>query len=355
MLQKLKKRIAKAKKEDLPFVIYNKPNSKKVSAFFQKDNHLNFQADFVESGFIFAPFDNKQPSIIFPKQKCEFFQEEIKGDVFKAKFSNLKTQFDHKNDQVERQKHITLVKKGINYLEENQALKVVLSRKEDIDIKSIDTLDIFINLLNNYPGAFVYLWYHPKIGLWMGASPETLLDVKNKHFETMALAGTQIFNGDLEIIWGDKEKEEQQIVTDYIVNQLTSFNLSVSLPFTKRAGNLAHICTEISGELKKSDHIGLLVEALHPTPAVCGLPKDKAIAFIIDNEKYNRQYYTGYLGELNIKENCHLFVNLRCMQIDKQKASLYIGGGITGGSNPEMEWEETVAKSEVMKRVLVHQ
>lgn len=112
---------------------------------------------------------------------------------------------------------------------------------------------------------------------------------------------------------------------------------------------------------------------MHPTPAVCGLPKDISKAFILKNENYNREFYTGFLGELNIKErksrnvNRHniendayasvknvsnLYVNLRCMQLVNNHAIVYIGGGITKDSIPEKEWEETVSKSQVIKSIL---
>ena len=69
-------------------------------------------------------------------------------------------------------------------------------------------------------------------------------------------------------------------------------------------------------------------------------------------KNYNRAYYSGYLGELNISGETSLFVNLRCMQLNNTIASVYIGGGITIDSISENEWEETVAKAEIMKQVL---
>ncbi|NOQ91140.1 MAG: isochorismate synthase [Flavobacteriaceae bacterium] len=352
MLQKLIDKITKAKNESLPFVVYNKPNSEEVSAFFQQNNQLIYQTNFEEPGFIFAPFDNYQPSIIFQSNKCEIYQTDFDNKSLIE--LSTKTSLDLIiNVDTAKNNHVLLVEKGIDFLNQNNALKVVLSRKEEVNLKNIDVIDIFLKLLNQYTNAFVYLWYHPKVGLWMGASPETLLIVKHNKFKTMALAGTQPFKGSLDVCWGEKEKEEQQIVTDYIINQLTNFDISVSSPFTKKAGSLVHICTEIEGELIAKNQLKGIINKLHPTPAICGLPTDKAKNFIIENEDYKREFYTGYLGELNIKEQSHLFVNLRCMQINKQDASLYIGGGITKNSNPENEWVETVAKSEVMKRVLV--
>ncbi len=353
MLQKLINKITKAKKEGLPFVVYNKPNSKEVSSFFQQNNQLIYQTNFEESGFIFAPFENSQSSIIFPSNKCEIYQADFDNESL-IEPSSMTSLDLIKNGDKDKSSHVLLVEKGIDFLNQENALKVVLSRKEEVNVENMDIIDVFLKLLNQYTNAFVYMWYHPKIGLWMGASPETLLSVKYKKFKTMALAGTKSFKGSLNVSWGEKEKEEQQIVTDYIINQLVNFDISVSIPFTKKAGSLIHICTEIEGELINKNQLEDIINKLHPTPAVCGLPKNIAKNFIIENEDYNREFYTGYLGELNINAQSHLFVNLRCMQINKQNASLYIGGGITLESNPENEWVETVIKSEVMKRVLVN-
>ncbi len=98
-----------------------------------------------------------------------------------------------------------------------------------------------------------------------------------------------------------------------------------------------------------------MIRRLHPTAAICGLPRQKAFEFIRMYEGYSRQYYTGFLGEVNYPEpgSTSLMVNLRCMQLfpKEKKAWVYVGGGITSSSLPEKEWEETQAKSETMKRV----
>jgi isochorismate synthase len=124
-----------------------------------------------------------------------------------------------------------------------------------------------------------------------------------------------------------------------------------------------HLRTKVTGKLTtKNAQLKILIRALHPTPAVCGLPRKKAKDFILENENYQREFYTGFLGELNIKDSkfkaqgqgstSNLFVNLRCMNIENTIASIYIGGGITKDSNAKKEWDETVSKSKTMKRVL---
>jgi isochorismate synthase len=216
------------------------------------------------------------------------------------------------------------------------------------------------------------------VGLWLGATPETLVNIDGQRLTTMSLAGTQKFNGTLDVNWTPKELNEQQLVTDFILKQLESSNLksqTINLkPETIKAGNLVHLKTSVSATFNSKINFKQLLTNLHPTPAVCGLPKDAAKQFILKNENYNREFYTGFLGEINIKmsttrnnnsrnvENnayatvktvSNLFVNLRCMQISNQEAIIYVGGGITKDSNAEAEWEETVQKALVMKKVLV--
>ena len=96
-----------------------------------------------------------------------------------------------------------------------------------------------------------------------------------------------------------------------------------------------------------------IIATLHPTPAVCGYPREKAKAFILKNEKFDRTYYTGFFGELNVDSQTALYVNLRCLERDTSESlKLYIGGGITAKSKAEHEWEETVSKCRTMEAVL---
>ncbi len=334
-----------------PFVAYRKPLDNSVTLMIQQDDLLYYLKNYKQKGFVFTPFDDQEKSILFPLDKCNIYSASISYPQ-----NNLTIEKKENNilnsDGKAKTSYIELVNKGIGFLKEEKVRKVVLSRKETIPIGQTLKSEIFDRLIRYYPQAFVFIYFHPKVGLWIGATPETLISIKGNGFKTMALAGTKLFKEKEHAEWGEKEIEEQQIVTDFIVKQLKDFNLNVTKPFTKKAGGLLHICTEIHGELSSNDQIQTLTHKLHPTPAVCGLPKEMAKSFILKNENYNRAFYTGFFGELNINNTSDLFVNLRCMQIKEQTASLYIGSGITKDSDPISEWEETVSKSEVMKRVL---
>ncbi|XRE42297.1 Isochorismate synthase [Tenacibaculum discolor] len=331
----------------LPFVTYRKPNTSKVKGWFQQNDDLITSENYSESGFIFAPFDSKEKAVLIPKNQSTYTEEEVIIDNILANNTN------HSPDTAFEENHIQLVEKGIAAIKNQEFKKVVLSRKEKVELPDFNLIETFQKLLNSYPTAFVYVWYHPKVGMWLGATPETLVSIKDKSFTTMALAGTQVYNDTTNVTWQPKELEEQQFVTDYITDRLLNISseITTSAVETIKAGKLLHLRTILNGKLKTNT--ASLIKSLHPTPAVCGLPLEASKQFILDNENYHRSFYTGFLGELNINDKeSNLFVNLRCMEVSNKTVNIYVGGGITRDSNPAKEWQETVAKTTTMKKVL---
>ncbi|WP_289057640.1 chorismate-binding protein [uncultured Flavobacterium sp.] len=346
-------KIKNHKEQNLPFVLYSKPNTESYIGILQQNNTLYNVSDYSEKGFVFASFDEKQ-LVLIPENESEIVS------VHKDPASFEPIEIDDLNfDSEAKFQYEYLVAQGIQAIKNEEFKKVVLSRNEEVPLSEFDFIETFQHLVQLYPATFCYCFFHPKIGLWMGATPEKLLKANGNVFETMALAGTQKDNQETKIVWQQKEKDEQQFVTDFIVKRLREFTASVvvSEPYSLKAGSIWHIKTDISGVLKDNSTLEEVIDTLHPTPAVCGLPKKKSKAFIIENENYDRTFYTGFLGELNstfgeAQASSDLFVNLRCMQIQEEKAILYMGCGITRESIPEKEWEESVNKSMTMKRVL---
>ena len=325
-----------------PFVCYVKPNEKVWNLLVQqKDEIIEFSN---QSGFVFMPFhEGKQ--VVIPFEGNSFSQGNLEKLEQKSS-ENFTTQTNQK------EAFENLVAKGVSAIQNDEFQKVVLSRKIVLK-EQISIVETFQNLISSYPTAFRYLFFHPNIGLWMGATPEQLVKINQNQFETVALAGTQLYSEN--VIWATKEIEEQQFVTDYIVTKVKDKvnNLIVSDAKTVKAGNLAHLKSFISGELTADFQANDLIKALHPTPAVCGLPKEKAIDFILKNEGYNRKYYAGFLGEYNKNNKTDLFVNLRCLEVENDVVNIYVGCGITKDSNPEKEFIETENKSMTMRNVLV--
>jgi Isochorismate synthase len=231
--------------------------------------------------------------------------------------------------------------------------KLVLSRIKVLDIEAGNLFYLFQALKNAHPSAFVYLVNIAGVGCWIGATPERLFS-QNGVAETMALAGTQRDLGlPLEkVFWGQKEIEEQAIVERYFQKILEDRRvLFVKSPRrTVKAGNVLHLCTNF--RFTPIQDAYSLIETLHPSPAVCGMPKQTAQQFIQANENHHRAYYCGFLGPVNMRKKTNLFVNLRCMQVLKNRFALYVGGGILPDSDPEKEWLETEMKAKTLSDVI---
>lgn len=333
--------------QNLPFAIWRNPNEKKVQVLLQKDDYLHQIENFHEQGFAFAKFDARVSNFI-PLAKSQYFKEEFAPFFISNEIINNTTDLNEKEAFEE------LVKKAKETINHGVFEKVVLSREEILDIE-LDLFGTFQNLLHKYPTAFCSLWFHPKVGCWMGATPEQLVKIEGQTVKTVALAGTQKQDLPQSVVWANKEVQEQQFVTDYIVHQLSQelSQISISKPYTFQAGTIFHIKTDIEATIKSLQSYPTIVNLLHPTPAVCGLPKIESKNFILENEGYDRSFYSGFVGEINLLgEGLNLFVNLRCMQIFKKSIALYIGCGITKESNPEDEFIETVNKSMTMKNIL---
>lgn len=361
--------VAEHYKSNRPFVVYSRPINNIIKCWLQQDDALHITHNFEEEGFVFAPFKLGDGAIVFPAESC--FHYTVEADGFKTSESEtvITLYSDHKRQ------HMELVTEGIKAINSGSLNKVVLSRSQTQTIPSVDIVAMFKRLFNTYKNAMVYCWFHPKVGLWLGATPELLFKVEGRQLTTISLAGTKEYNDDAPVDWTLKETEEQQIVTDYITSSLKPYtnNIKKSDLETARAGQLLHLKTRIIAHLRSNTTLNEIVRTLHPTPAVCGFPKLEAMNFIDTHEGYDRQYYTGFLGELNLKtklsrntnnrnvENSaysavridsNFYVNLRCMQIKVNDALVYVGGGVTKNSIPEKEWEETVAKSKTILKVL---
>ena len=336
-------------KKECPFVVYREPNQDQIHVIYQDSTTITTNKDFNEEGFVFSPFEKSENNqeIWFLNKESVCFSYPSLDISFDKNISDFGYNLETKT------KHIKLVDQAIDLLQNRSLDKVVVSRKESISISTVDPFAYFEKINTLYKNAFCYLWYHPKVGMWLGATPETLIEVSGGYFKTMGLAGTQPYVNTLNVNWGDKEIEEQQYVVDCIYRALKGQvdNLQVGERKTHKAGSLLHLKTDISGNFTTQNQLKVLVEVLHPTPAVCGLPKTKSKEFILKNEFYDREYYTGFLGNFS-KEKTALFVNLRCMKIDSNRVHLFIGGGITASSNSSNEWQETINKSKILKVVL---
>lgn len=328
--------------EHLPFTIFG-------SSDFKRFDHIS---DVLQQppGFVLAPYEPGKPLLWLQAEnlaegfRAVFPMPDIPDlDIDEPGVPDL-----HIPDQAEYELSVA---RAIAYIREGKAGKVVLSRPmvHEWPDAAGKAGELFALLCSSYPRAFVYLAHIPGMGLWAGASPEILLTSRNGQFSTMSLSGTRK-KGNPDEAWGSKEIGEHRWVTRFIEESLKDTGCTgvVTTPMHSAvAGEMEHLRTNFSGQCSH-DKLPGLIEALHPTPAVCGWPTPVARAIIRELEPYDRSFYTGFLGPVTGPADFSLFVNLRCMQINGRQTVIYAGGGITADSDPHREWEETVLKSRTM-------
>ncbi len=227
--------------------------------------------------------------------------------------------------------------------------KLVLSRAQNFP-GAHSAVRIFARACAAYPNAMVSL-SHTRSGTWIGASPEILLQGEGRHWQTMALAGTRP-RGTQED-WDEKNRREQAWVARYLRDALSPLcaRLEETGPVTHGAGQVEHLRTDFSFEPAPEVTLHQLAAALHPTPAVCGLPKKEAMERILSAESLDRRYYAGFLGIWQ-DTAASLYVNLRCLKLHAGGVRLYAGGGILPQSTLESEWKETCQKMCTMLALL---
>ncbi|MBQ3312349.1 MAG: chorismate-binding protein [Prevotella sp.] len=306
-----------------------------------------------KQGFVVAPFEVKadQPVVL------------IQGKTETIALSNEQLTADDGKNRLPSDMSNYYKVDFANYhsqLEADKFRKIVLARCADEQMPNgVKPIDLFYRACQLYPRLFIALVDTEKSGCWLTATPEILLDGHGADWRTIALAGTMKLEGDQldgegeTLTWSTKNIQEQRIVATYITECLEQFtdDFREEGPRTVRAANLVHLRSDFTFKLADNNKIGDLLQALHPTPAVCGLPKREAFKFIVKNEHTPRRYYSGFMGPV-AQEDTHLYVSLRCMNIDGDVCHLYAGGGLLKDSVEEQEWLETEAKMETMKRLL---
>lgn len=307
---------------------YRLPNQEiveKLGAFWP----VNFSE--VTEGFVVTNFD---------KSEAYIFEE---GSI---SLSHLPTE---KPQCYSEEEYLNRASQFISEIRSQELSKAILSRiKSHPSAKT--TNEVFVELTEKYPSAFVYLISSECFGTWIGATPEILVSCDDQKGETVALAGTKKASDSSE--WREKERTEQQFVTDFIEGQLQDLalgDLSKDGPKDRVAGPVKHLETQFQFSLGDVTPVSI-ANKLHPTPAVSGLPQKEAIDLIYSIEDHDRSLYTGCIGIVG--KETKLFVNLRCAQYMDNEYFLYLGGGFTKDSIAVKEWEETENKSRTLLDIL---
>lgn len=329
------------------------------------------------AGFMFAPFDREKDSIFLPANFMFAFEGqelreaktplETTSSLWLASSysagSRPKLKGSRNTSSSISTDYENLVKKAIAAIEVQQFEKVVPSRTRRIELSDdFDIVESFQKLSKAYATALVSFVSVPGVGHWLGATPETLVTVEGKTiFKTVALAGTLPYKEGMNlktVAWTEKEIEEQALVERYVISCFKKIRLreyEEHGPKSMVAGNLIHLKSEFVVDMVATNFPQLgtvMLQLLHPTSAVCGMPLEPSLQFLKEHEGYDREFYAGYLGPVNINNNINLFVNLRCMKLMDGHALLYAGAGVTVDSSPEQELAETEMKFKTLLNIL---
>ncbi len=328
--------------EKIPFCLIRFPHESNIEFYNlpqEKSKYPNFHIavsgwNLTGPTFFYQPY--RADDIDFPKGRTEIFEPKNPKET---KFADYQIHFE----------------KYQNAFASGTLQKAILSRIKNVTFaKGFRALDYFETLEKTYPKALVYILLHPTEGLWIGASPEILLRYHDKYYETISLAGTQSII-EKPYHWTEKEIEEQELVSQHIREQISAskaVDVQESKPHTVEAGSVAHLCSDFKFLTETSpDDFREIIDRLHPTPAIAGLPVAAAVAIINKTESHDRRLYTGTIGRKKA-ELVDYYVNLRCMQVFSDSVSLYLGGGITAGSTLQSEWDETEKKGKTLLNLM---
>lgn len=330
------------------FVLYNSKGSNQ-SCFISGELKKTSSPIVQEQNFVVADYEGQTYTFEnFERQKLA--HHSIKEKINDVGFFTVLD----RNQEIKstaQESYIKQVHTGIDSIEKGELHKIVFSRTKVSKNHMSSILDAYMNLTTTYPEGFVCLFYDKKLGCWLGASPELLLQSTEDQVKTVALAGTQLaMNKTIkQAAWSQKEIEEQALVSRYIINCFKKIRLreyEEKGPKTIQTGQLFHLKTEFNINKKETDITDIetqLLALIHPTSAVCGMPKEKAKTLLSSTEEHERKLYTGFWGPTSTT-GFDFYVNIRLAQIFQNHIVYYAGAGITEDSTPEAEWTETEAK-----------
>lgn len=323
------------------FFLFKEPNNNRLFLCLKNNNNINKCSNI---SFIIGNFENNN-HVNFINNKI-YYSEIILSNVIKYSRQNVYRLNQHSDlENLNKKKYLLLINKALKLIENNSIKKIVLSRNKIIKYKNLDLKNSIKNLINEYYDCFINVWYDYKYGLWLGATPELLFNISNNILLTTALAGTINLSKNYYKSWSFKELDEHYIVVKYISNILKNYTGKIHIQNTQsiNSGLIKHLKTNISFYFYKKPIYKEILKSIHPTPAICGIPKNSAYNFILKNEKYKRSFYTGYIGIINNNESTY-YVNIRCANISRKYITLYSGCGITCKSDPIKEWIESEIK-----------
>jgi menaquinone-specific isochorismate synthase len=256
------------------------------------------------------------------------------------------------------------VGRALKEVAEGDVSKVVLARVQNVSAEGgLDPVDVAMNLWRENPGAHVY-YYEPLQGhVILGAAPETVATVTGGVFSATAVAGSAA-RGDSDqerkalarsLLKSRKDRLEHGMCVQDMVERLGPLSEEVKAeaePHVLTLSSIQHLETVIDSTLKAGETVLSVLGALHPTPAVCGFPRDLALEFLHEVEPFERGWYSGPVGWFDGDGNGVFVPALRFAVGNGSEWRLFAGAGIVAGSKSKLEWDETRIKFKPVLRAL---
>lgn len=247
------------------------------------------------------------------------------------------------------------IETSIEQIKEKVIEKIVLARRLKFEIKSeLNWQKIFLDLNTKYPTCTNFL-IKSGDSIFFGSTPELLARFSHNHFFTEALAGSIMRGANPEedknlenkLLESKKNNIEHDVVTNHIKSSLKNYLEELNIeehPVVKKFSNIQHLQTSVKGELRKGANIFDVISSLFPTPAVCGIPKEKSLQLIREIENFDRGLYSGLIGWFNCKGYGEFDVTIRSALVNKNYLYAFAGCGIVEDSDSKEEFEETKLK-----------
>jgi menaquinone-specific isochorismate synthase len=264
----------------------------------------------------------------------------------------------------DREPWLAAVERTLATIREGGLSKAVLARTLDVELgRSLHTLDVLLALWQQHTDTHAFL-FEPRPGSWLlGAAPEALATLRDGRVTATAVAGSVRRGAHPDedralarsLLESPKDREEHRVVVEDMVARMGPLTREVRAerePHVLTLARIQHLETQVEAVARAEYPILRLVEALHPTPAVCGVPRDAALAFLHDAEPFHRGWYAGPVGWFDTEGEGHFVPALRTGVGSGDRWRLFAGAGIVEGSDPAAEWEETAIKFVPVLRAL---
>ena len=253
-------------------------------------------------------------------------------------------------ESITREKFLQNVNSVLKIISAQQLEKVVLARSICLSFgEEVNPVQFLSSFHRMKSPAYFFAIQFPRSATFLGSSPEMLFRRKKDQVEAEAIAGTEVrglTSGEdtrlgTALLESKKNRWEQSLVQQYLMTTLSSLCKEIhhSPVDLLKLIKVQHLKSNLWGTLKPGIPHMQILQALHPTPAVCGLPKEKSMHLIRELEPFHRGWYAGALGFLG-KDSSEFFVGLRSGVLDGREFHMFAGAGIVDGSDPQLEWEE---------------